>query len=131
MVHGPEPTPTAQEPTSSPKVQMSRAKLPTNIWILGVGIFMSDLILNIDQLSVFLGIPKATIYYKVSRNEIPSFKVGKHLRFDLSEVIEFFKNQSSLDRSLGSSFKVSEKKFFQRSLTTKNTDRADPSNKGD
>ena len=42
----------------------------------------------------FLGVSPKTVYYWVSRREIPYIKVGRHLRFQVAEVIEFFRSGS-------------------------------------
>jgi excisionase family DNA binding protein len=41
----------------------------------------SDEVLDIDQLSRYLRVPKSTIYRLVRNSRIPSHKVGKHWRF--------------------------------------------------
>lgn len=41
-----------------------------------------------------LGVSVKTIYYWVNRNEIPFLKVGKHLRFNLVKVIDFFEEKT-------------------------------------
>jgi excisionase family DNA binding protein len=38
-------------------------------------------VLNIDQLSDYLAVPKSTLYRLVRDGKIPSHKVGKHWRF--------------------------------------------------
>lgn len=38
-------------------------------------------ILDIDQLSHYLKVPKSTIYRLASEGKIPSHKVGRHWRF--------------------------------------------------
>ena len=38
-------------------------------------------VLNIDQLSHYLRVPKSTLYRLVRDGKIPSHKVGKHWRF--------------------------------------------------
>ena len=50
--------------------------------------------LNIQELSAFLGIPTSTIYFWTSNNKIPYIKMGKRLRFILSDVLEYFKKQT-------------------------------------
>lgn len=46
--------------------------------------------MNVEELGRMLGVSPKTIYYWVSRNEVPYFKVGRHLRFRAQEVIEHF-----------------------------------------
>jgi excisionase family DNA binding protein len=38
-------------------------------------------VLNIEQLSQYLGVPRSTLYRLVRDGKIPSHKVGKHWRF--------------------------------------------------
>ena len=40
-----------------------------------------DEILNIDQLSRYLRVPKSTLYRLAAEGAIPSHKVGRHWRF--------------------------------------------------
>ena len=51
-------------------------------------------LLDVDQLAVQLNVPKKTIYYWVSRNEIPYLKMGRHLRFDLHQIIQHFSEKT-------------------------------------
>ena len=51
-------------------------------------------LITIDELSEIFNIPLATIYGWTSTGNIPYLKVNKALRFDLKEVIEYFKNKS-------------------------------------
>lgn len=50
-----------------------------------------DELLNIDELSQFLGVPKSWIYERTRRGEIPHTKLGKYLRFDAQEIKEWLK----------------------------------------
>lgn len=61
---------------------------------------MSDIraLLTIKKLAEALNVSSGTIYYWVSRNEIPYLKVGRHLRFDLEEVQAYFAEQTELRR---------------------------------
>ena len=43
-------------------------------------------ILNIDELSLYLGIKKSTLYSKVERKEIPFYKIGHLVRFRRSDI---------------------------------------------
>lgn len=47
--------------------------------------------LNPKELAERINVPVNTIYFWVSRGEIPFTKMGKHIRFSLSEVMDFFK----------------------------------------
>ena len=50
--------------------------------------------LTVRELATILKVPKGTVYYWISRNEIPYISIGKHKRFDLQEVLSFFKEQT-------------------------------------
>ena len=49
---------------------------------------------SVQELSSLLNVPKGTIYYWVSRNEIPYIRFGRHLRFLRSKVINHFENKT-------------------------------------
>ena len=51
-------------------------------------------LLDVQQLSTALNISVGWIYQQTSQKKIPFIKVGKYVRFDLDEVIEFFRNAS-------------------------------------
>lgn len=46
------------------------------------------------ELAKLLGVPINTIYYWVSKKQIPVVKMGKHNRFNYQEVLEFFKKSN-------------------------------------
>lgn len=46
----------------------------------------TDSIFTVDDVAIFLKIPKATIYKLVRQKTIPAHKVGKHWRFLRDEV---------------------------------------------
>ena len=46
-------------------------------------------ILNLEEASRFLGIPKNTLYGYTSRRQIPHHKVGRSLKFYKSDLIEW------------------------------------------
>jgi excisionase family DNA binding protein len=48
--------------------------------------------LNIDETSVYLGIPKNTLYQYTSQRKIPFVKVGKQLIFDVTELKQWTKS---------------------------------------
>ncbi|MGD0916054.1 MAG: helix-turn-helix domain-containing protein [Thermodesulfobacteriota bacterium] len=53
-------------------------------------------ILNIDELSEYLGIKTSSLYSKVERKEIPFYKIGHLVRFKKSDIdlwIEKFKSE--------------------------------------
>jgi excisionase family DNA binding protein len=43
-------------------------------------------ILNVDELSEYLGIKKSSLYSKVERKEIPFYKIGHLVRFKRSDI---------------------------------------------
>ena len=51
--------------------------------------------LSPKELASLLNVPVNTIYYWISKDEIPYIKMGKHIRFSYDEVIEHFKEKTS------------------------------------
>lgn len=51
-----------------------------------------DEILNISEAAALLNLSVATIYFKVSKNEIPVCKKGKRLYFYKSELTDWIKS---------------------------------------
>ena len=47
--------------------------------------------LNIQEAAKLLGLTKATLYSKVSKNEVPHFKQGNRLYFSTVELTEYLK----------------------------------------
>jgi len=41
----------------------------------------SELVLTIDELSIYLKIPKSTLYKLVREGKVPGQKIGRHWRF--------------------------------------------------
>jgi excisionase family DNA binding protein len=54
--------------------------------------------LSPKELSTKLNVPVNTIYYWVSKDEIPYIKMGKHNRFDYQAVLDFFKDKTQSSR---------------------------------
>lgn len=52
-----------------------------------------DNVLTIEELSVYLKIPKSTLYKLVREGKIPSQKVGRHLRFHRESIDEWLKRE--------------------------------------
>ena len=50
--------------------------------------------MNADQVAEYLGIAVGTVYNKVSRGEIPFFKVGRAVRFRRSVIDEWVEEQT-------------------------------------
>lgn len=55
------------------------------------------ILLTVHELSDLFKIPAGTIYYYVSRGAIPYLKIGKHIRFEKEEVINFIKTNKFKD----------------------------------
>ena len=55
---------------------------------------IESLVVTAQELAESLKISIGTIYYWVSRNEVPFIKMGRHLRFNISEVLEDFKTKT-------------------------------------
>ncbi|RRJ87412.1 DNA-binding protein [Flavobacterium macacae] len=51
-----------------------------------------DNLLTVDQTSKLVKLSISTIYSKVSRKEIPAFKIGKRLYFSKNEIIAWIKS---------------------------------------
>lgn len=49
--------------------------------------------ISIDELSVFLGVKRRTAYHLVQTRGIPHYKVGRLIRFKLSEIEEWMKTK--------------------------------------
>ena len=58
----------------------------------------SDL-LTINEVSVYLRIPKSTLYKLVQEGKIPGFKVGRHWRFRRAVVQEWIKEKENASNS--------------------------------
>lgn len=58
----------------------------------------SDNVLTIEELSVYLKIPKSTLYKLVREGKIPAQKVGRHLRFLRESIDEWMKRQNEYGR---------------------------------
>jgi excisionase family DNA binding protein len=59
-------------------------------------------VLNVDEVSSWLRIPKSTLYKLCSEGKIPCAKIGKHWRFDRISVESWFKRriQATIEQSL-------------------------------
>jgi len=53
-----------------------------------------DRLLSIEELSIMLGVRKSTLYAWSHQRKIPYIKVGSLLRFRLSDVEKWLKQQS-------------------------------------
>ncbi|MCD4781729.1 MAG: helix-turn-helix domain-containing protein [Candidatus Omnitrophica bacterium] len=52
-------------------------------------------LLNVKELAEILNVPVSWIYQRtcMGPKSIPYYKMGKHIRFDIDEVKEFFKTE--------------------------------------
>ena len=54
-----------------------------------------DDVLNADEVSAWLKIPKSTLYKLCSEGQIPAGKVGRHWRFHRETLEKWFLDQAS------------------------------------
>ena len=52
-------------------------------------------VLTIDDLSIYLKIPKSTLYKLAQKNKLPGQKVGKHWRFRKVVIDDWLSNNDS------------------------------------
>jgi excisionase family DNA binding protein len=52
-------------------------------------------VLTIDELSVYLKIPKSTLYKLVREGKVPSQKIGRHWRFGKKAIDRWFEEKRS------------------------------------
>lgn len=55
------------------------------------------ILMTIQELSAALQVPVQTIYCWTSNKLIPFMKMGKHVRFDLDDVLTYFKRKTKSD----------------------------------
>lgn len=62
---------------------------------------MTKKLLNVDELSEILQVPRSWIYERTRQGQdaIPHIKLGSYVRFELEEVLAFFKRESAVPRS--------------------------------
>lgn len=53
-------------------------------------------LLTVEEIARFLKVSPQTVYYWVRRKEMPSIRIGKHLRFEPEKVLAHFQNQRAL-----------------------------------
>jgi excisionase family DNA binding protein len=82
------------------------------------------LLLTPGDLAQHLKVPIATVYYWVHRKEIPFIKVGRHLRFELIEVLQSFRERTE-DKGACFGLNLGLRGKSPRSLTTRVASRAD------
>lgn len=57
-----------------------------------------DAVLTIEELSVYLKIPKSTLYKLVREGKVPSQKIGRHIRFYREAIDDWLKRQGDHDK---------------------------------
>jgi len=60
-------------------------------------------VLTIDELSVYLKVPKSTLYKLVREGRVPSQKVGRHWRFHKDAIDDWLKQHPRQKRGRGAS----------------------------
>ncbi len=55
-------------------------------------------VLTIDELSIYLKIPKSTLYKLVREGKVPFQKVGRHLRFHRESIDEWLKRHENFGK---------------------------------
>lgn len=58
-----------------------------------------DELMTLEELSVYLKIPKSTLYKLSQRGELPSSKIGRQLRFRKSKVDKWLEKQENKRRT--------------------------------
>jgi excisionase family DNA binding protein len=58
---------------------------------------MSINLIGINEMAEKLDVPRSWLYSRTRTNEIPHYKVGKYVRFDENEVMEWLRQQQNLD----------------------------------
>ena len=94
---------------------------------------LTPVLLTVNELSTFLKVSPHTIYYWVSRSEIPAIRMGKHLRFDRDTVLAHFiavsQQSSKASTCLEGSHSI-DSRLQSWSLKKLDTNPADSSKKG-
>jgi excisionase family DNA binding protein len=58
-----------------------------------------DRLLTVNDLAAYLGVPATTLYQWRYRREGPrGFRVGRHIRYQWTDVAEWIENQKKADR---------------------------------
>ena len=74
------------------KILCMLERIETMVENLASGKSSEDTLLTVDQTSKLVKLSISTIYSKVSRKEIPAFKIGKRLYFSKAEIIAWIKS---------------------------------------
>jgi excisionase family DNA binding protein len=62
---------------------------------------MQDRWLSVEEIAVYLGVSRDTIYSWVGKTGIPAHKVGRLWKFKLSEVDKWVKSGASAGQAIG------------------------------
>lgn len=82
-----------------------------------------------SEVAAALKVPINTIYYWASRREIPFLRVGRHLRFNLSEVLKTFAERTATGQHPCPLATPPLKPTRSRSLKTQDAGRPEPPDK--
>ena len=52
---------------------------------------MDQILIGIKEMASKLDVPVSWLYSRTRTNEIPHFKIGKYVRFDVNQVMEWIK----------------------------------------
>ncbi len=78
----------------------------------------------LDEMASILSVSRRTLYYWVTRQEVPFTKIGKHIRFAPAEVLGFFREKTRETVPCSLANLLVEKDF--RSLTIRKRGLAEP-----
>ena len=58
-------------------------------------------LVDVKEMASILGVPASWLYQRTCRRQIPCLKVGKYVRFDPEEVLDFLKAGGTDDKGTG------------------------------
>lgn len=87
-------------------------------------------LLTPQRLAKALDVPLSTVYYWTSRKQIPFIKMGRHVRFNLQQVLEHFETETREQRRACNLFGIRVGNKLTCSLKTEETGQVDPRRKG-
>jgi excisionase family DNA binding protein len=64
-------------------------------------VFMHQNLISIKEMASKLDVPPSWLYSRTRTNDVPHYKVGKYVRFDVDQVMEWIKkiqNQTTEER---------------------------------
>lgn len=56
---------------------------------------MDSTILSVEELAEFLKVPRSWIYERTRTNRIPRYKMGKYVRFNLADILDWLDESRS------------------------------------